>query len=147
MRPSIQRTASRRAWRPQSARKRGQSLVETLAGFMIIIPLALFAIDITTVVVANQTNERLAEEAARSAANQLTLMLGQQSAQAAIDHFQCSQFITAVSMQNFAYDEAGGHVSVTTQMDVKLPVSWATLGKVSLCAQATQPIVASPAPM
>ena len=92
-------------------------------------------------------NERLAEEAARAAANQLTLILAQRSAQSAIDHFQPSQFITGVTMSNFAYDEAGGHVTVTTTMDVKLPISWATLGKVTLRAEATQPIVASPAPM
>jgi len=129
------------------SRQRGQSLVETLAGFVIILPLALFAIDLTTMVVTSQMNEHLAEDAARAAANQLTSLLAMQAAKMPVDDFPKTAFITKVSIQQVDYDPAAGQVTVTTEMEVNLPISWSSFGKVTLHANSTQPIVATPAPI
>lgn len=129
------------------SKARGQSLIETLAGFMIIIPLALFAFDVSVMVVASQKNEHLAQDAARAAANQLTSMLALEAAKSAIKDVPTSSFITTVSIQNLVYDEALGQVTVSTEMDVKLPISLSFMGKTTFHADASQPIVATPAPI
>lgn len=127
-------------------RRRGQSLVETLAGFLILIPLGLFSFDLTIVLMANQTNKEIAENAARAAANQLGVAKAMQAAIGAINKAPKSSNITDITLLDLNYDVFAGNVSVTTEVDVQLPVSFPGVGKINLRCTATQPIVAIPAP-
>jgi Flp pilus assembly protein TadG len=134
-------------WRYKAKRRRrGQSLVETLAGFLVLIPLGLFSFDLTVVLMANQANKEIAENAARAAANQLGLAKAMQAAIGAINKAPKSANITDVTLLDLNYDVSAGNVSVTTQVDVQLPVSVPGVGKINLRYTATQPIVAIPAP-
>src|SRR6516164_7671321 len=126
--------------------QRGQSLVETLAGMMVLIPLGLFSFDLTIVLMANQTNKEIAENAARAASNQLGVAKAMQAAIGAINKAPKSANITDVTLLDLNYDVSAGNVSVTPQVDVQLPVSVPGVGKINLRYTATQPIVAIPAP-
>jgi Flp pilus assembly protein TadG len=124
----------------------GTSLIETLAGFAIIIPIGLLAVDLTMVVSASQLNERLAEDAARAAGNQSTEQDARAAAQTAISSYQITSPISAVTLTNVNFDPGNAQVQVISQMIVNLPVPITTLDKVTLNADAVQPIVSIPAP-
>jgi len=143
----LNKIRSSMTWRYKAKRRRrGQSLVETLAGFLVLIPLGLFSFDLTVVLMANQANKEIAENAARAAANQLGLAKAMQAAIGAINKAPKSANITDVTLLDLNYDVSAGNVSVTTQVDVQLPVSVPGVGKINLRYTATQPIVAIPAP-
>lgn len=71
-------------------RTTGQSLIETMAGFMLLIPLGLFSYDLTYILAANQNNENLAENCARAAANHNDLASAKQAALLAIEDLKKS---------------------------------------------------------
>lgn len=131
---------------PKRKRKRGQSLIETLAGFLILIPLGLFSFDLTVLLMANETNRQIAENAARAAANQLGLSRATQAAIGAVNKTPKSGTITNITILDLNYDVGTGKVSVTTEIDVQLPVTFPGVGKINLRSTAVQPIVAIPAP-
>jgi Flp pilus assembly protein TadG len=145
MPPSNLALAKRRRLK-QSSKRRGQSLVETLAGFMVLIPLGLFSFDLTVVLMANQTNKEIAENAARAASNQLGMGKAIQAAIGAINKAPKSATITNITLLDCNYNVGSGKVSVTTEIDVQLPVSFPGVGKINLRSTAIQPIVALPAP-
>ena len=125
----------------------GQSLIETLTGFIVLIPLALFSFDLTCILVSSQNNERVAENAARAAANRPTALAAQQAAQQAVDDFNQANGKDSVSLANFTYDDDNGQVVLITQMEVKLPVPLASWSKTIVSARSILPIVALPAPI
>jgi Flp pilus assembly protein TadG len=126
---------------------RGQSLVETLLGFVIIIPLGLASIDITAMVIANHLNEHLADNSARAAANQIDSEEARKTAQGIVDSFNITPPINDVSLEAISYDLAKEQVTVITSVNVNLPVPFGSNNRVLLRANAAQPIVATPAPM
>jgi Flp pilus assembly protein TadG len=131
---------------PKRRRKLGQALIETLAGFLVLIPLGLFSFDLTVLLMANETNRQIAENAARAAANQLGLSRATQAAIGAINKTPKSGTITNITILDLNYDVGTGKVSVTTEVDVQLPVTFPGAGKINLRSTAVQPIVAIPAP-
>jgi hypothetical protein len=141
-------SSRRLAGRSQTAghRRATGSLIETLAGFAIIIPLGLFAVDLTTVVSASQLNERLAEDAARAAGNMGDQFNAQAAAEAAISSYQVVSPIAGVEVTSVGFDVTTSQVQVVTHMTVNLPVPVGTIDKVTLNADAVQPIVSIPAP-
>jgi Flp pilus assembly protein TadG len=124
----------------------GSSLIETLAGFAIIIPIGLLAVDLTMVVSASQLNERLAEDAARAAGNQSNEQDARAAAQTAISSYQINSPISGVTLTNVNFDPGNAQVQVISQMIVNLPVPIVAMDKVTLNADAVQPIVSIPAP-
>jgi len=128
-------------------RQPGQALIETVAGLILLIPLALFSYDLTFVLISNQNNERLAENAARAAANHLTSLSAQQAAQQAVDNFNQSAGTNNISLTNFSYDLSNEQIILTTQMEVTLPVPLASWKTMTIQAQSIVPIVAIPAPI
>jgi Flp pilus assembly protein TadG len=125
----------------------GQSLVETLLGFVIIIPIGLASVDITAMVIANHLNEHLADSAARAAANQIDSEQARKTAQDIVDAFNIAPPINDVNLETISYDLAKEQVTVITSVNVNLPVPFGTNNHVLLRANAAQPIVATPAPM
>ncbi len=127
--------------------KTGQSLIETLLGMVIIIPLGLASVDITAMVVANHLNEHLADRAARAAANQVDAAQAQTTAQKIIDSYVITSPINEVDLNNVVYDLNIEQVTVFTSVSVNLPIPFGTTNQVVLHASSTEPIVATPAPM
>ncbi len=132
---------------PIGLRRSNGSLIETLAGFAIIIPIGLLAVDLTTVVSASQLNERLCDDAARAAGNMGNPQDAQAAAQAAIESYQVVSPITSVKLSSVEFNVMTAQVQVMTQINVNLPVPIGSLDKVSLNADAVQPIVTIPAPL
>ncbi len=139
---------SMRALRRGTRQSLGQSLVETLAGFIILIPLGLFSYDLTYILIANQNNEKLADNAARAAANHADSSSAQQAAQKAIDDFQQSANYDKITLTTFEFNIGNsGQVSLITQLDMKLPVAFGSWKSATISAKGVQPIVSIPAAM
>ena len=132
---------------PIGLRRANGSLIETLAGFAIIIPIGLLAVDLTTVVSASQLNERLVDDAARAAGNMGNAQDAQAAAQAAIESYQVVSPITSVKLSSVDFNVMTAQVQCMTQINVNLPVPIGSLDKVTLNADAVQPIVTIPAPL
>ena len=128
-------------------RQSGQSLIETMAGLVLIIPLALFSYDLTFILISSQNNERLAENAARAAANHATNLKAQQAAQQAIDTFNQANPNNTATLTNFSYDQGDGQVSLVTQIKVNLPVPFGAWSTFINNAQSIVPVLATPAPI
>ena len=70
-----------------SPKKQGQSLIETMLGFIILIPIGVAAFDIVSLVASTQLNEQFAENAARAAAFQPDAAAAQTAANDAVARF------------------------------------------------------------
>jgi Flp pilus assembly protein TadG len=127
-------------------RRNGQSLVETMIAFLVLIPIGLVALDMTVFISSTQQNEQLAETAARSAATTGDEGGARLVAQDAIDHFQTSAVIQSVSLDFVKFDTGTGFVQVGILMDVKLPVPFPGYSVINCRASATQPIVSTRPP-
>ena len=125
--------------------RRGSSLVEAIIGFVVIIPIGLAAVDVATLVSAGQTNEQVAEQAARAAACQRSVNGAQKAAEESVEQTQTSNIITQVSLDTVNYDPTMGQVTVSTVMQVRMPVPLPFLTTFDLKATEMQPIVAFPA--
>jgi Flp pilus assembly protein TadG len=135
-----------RAIAQKKERTSGQSLVETMSAFFILIPVGLVAIDIVCLVSSTQQNEQVAEMAARAAATQFSQDKAENAAKEAIAQVQPSPVIVSVTMENLTYDPVQGNVSVSTIMDVRLPIPFPFFSQVNCRASSVQPIVSIPAP-
>lgn len=134
--------------RKNCSKRKGQSLVETLAGFIILIPLGLFSYDLTFVLMANQANERLADSAARAAANHADNSSAKKAALLTIEDFQQRSSYGKTSLADFEFNTANNEqVILITQMVVKLPVSFGEWKNMTISAKGVQPIVGIPAPI
>lgn len=131
--------------RRNQRRKSGQSLVETMTGFLVLIPIGLVSFDIVTLVTAAQTNEQLAETCARAAATQSDQGTAEQCAQDAITHCVTANMIENVQVEAVHFDPVKQQVVVVTTMDVRMPVPLPYFTRVSLRADAMEPIVSTPA--
>ncbi len=126
---------------------KGTSLIETMAGFIILIPIGLAAIDIATLVATSQTNDEWAESAARIAGRQRSEAQATKAAEATIGEFETSNTILKIEVVEVAFNLGTGKVTVTTDMEVKVPVPIPFLPPtVHFRAMAIQPIVSIPAP-
>lgn len=122
--------------------KKGQALMEVAVVGIILIPIALFMLDLAVLVMCNMTNDSVAKNAARAAANQPVQASAQQAAQHALDTVKTSSIITDLKIKNFNYTGNHDSVTVATQMSVQVPVPFPFLDKVAFVAQSVQPIVA-----
>lgn len=126
--------------------RKGQSLIEALAGLIILIPIGLSAIDLVAVLTAADCNEHIADTAARAAATQPSQAAAQQAAEEALKNCETSWTVSKVSLDNIEYNLGNGLVTVTTVVQVNLPVPLPNLSAVSFRAEAIEPIVETPAP-
>lgn len=130
---------------------RGQSIVETIVGIMVLIPIALFLIDIGAVVLGNIANDQLAKTAARAAGSATdpslqsgTAIAGYNAALTATQGFAESpiinkpaggSFLTAYCWNGYGTPDfqsspwpggtpppSIGDVAVITTMKIKLPI-------------------------
>jgi len=125
---------------------RGQSLVEVMTAFLILIPIGLAGLNLFTYMSVAQQNEQLAETACRAAATKDSQHAALDAAQDACDHVTMSSIIQSAGLDQVNFDPASGFVTVTTAMQVKLPVPMPYFSNVRCQANAIQPIVSTPAP-
>jgi hypothetical protein len=128
-------------------RVRAQTLIEAIAGFAVIIPLALMALDLTVLVTTSQSNEQWAELAARSAASQANAQNARLTAESCLAKAKTSNIVQSVALEGVDYDLGKGQVTIKTKMLVNMPVPFPFLSQVECHASAIQPIVATPAPL
>lgn len=121
--------------------RKGQGLVEVLAGAMLfLVPISLAALDLTTVVLANSANDHLVKNCARAAADQEDQSKAEKAASDCIAKFPKSAVIVDVNLEGSVEYKDDEQVAVKTVMTVKLPVG----GSIKFHAQAVEPIVAKP---
>jgi Flp pilus assembly protein TadG len=130
--------------RNQKRLDKGQSLIETMTAFFVLIPIGLVAIDVVALVSSSQQNEQLAEMAARAASTKSGLQNARDSAQDALTRFQTNSIMYSVSLDDINYDAAGGTVSVATVMDVRMPIPFPYFNQVNCRASSLQPLVSMP---
>jgi hypothetical protein len=126
---------------------RGTSLIEVLAGMMVIVPIGLASIDFYVVIIGNQINNRLVEDAARSAGNQLGSNNAESAARQTVDGFQFQAPVVNVTLSDFNYNVNSQQVLAGTTLTLNLPVPIMQLSSITLHATAIEPIVAIPAPL
>lgn len=124
--------------------RRGQCLIEVMIGSMFLVPIALFGLDITTLVLCESINDHLAKDAARAAANYQASSRAKAATTESIDGFKTSAIIQKAELDAFDY-QSSKHVSVRTKMKVKLPVPFPFFEGTELFAQSTEAIVSEPA--
>ncbi|MFN8656102.1 MAG: hypothetical protein U0105_07165 [Candidatus Obscuribacterales bacterium] len=131
--------------------RRGQSIVETVVGIIFLIPIVLFLLDVSVLVMAQTANDNLAKSAARAAASATpgpgqtgTSSAGQAAAQRVLNNFATSSIITSKTMPTFDYDMSTGNVTVGTQIVVRPPVVFPGFSQFNFNARATEPIVSIP---
>lgn len=127
-------------------RSSGSSMVETLAGFVVLIPIALAAVDVVAFVSAVDSNEHLAEAAARGAAKAASQDGAQTIAEDVVKHCTPPWMVQHIMIDDVEYNVGKGMVSVATLMQVKLPVPVPGYSEVSCRASSIEPIVFTPAP-
>jgi Flp pilus assembly protein TadG len=114
---------------------------------MVLIPLGLVALDLSTLIATQNIQERVVEDAARAAGNQVDQNSASQAAKNSIDSFKPQSLILSITMENCNYNSASGQVAVTTVMNVKLPIPCGDFNIITLRADSLEPIVAMPAPL
>lgn len=125
----------------------GQTLIEALTGFIVIIPLGLMAVNLVAVVSTSQSNEQWAELAARAAAAQANEQNARKAAENSLARAKLSSIIKSVTVSKVDYDLARGQVTIGTTMQVAMPVPMPFLSELECHAASIQPIVATPAPI
>lgn len=132
--------------RRRRRRRKGQSLIEAMIGFMVLIPIGLAAVNVVCLVSTSQTNEQWAEIAARAAATRMDQASALKAATEALSDLERNQIIEDVQISSTDFSLATGHVTVFTSMKVKLPVPIPGFSEVTCSASSIQPIVSTPAP-
>jgi Flp pilus assembly protein TadG len=135
-------------------RRRGQSIIETVVGIIFLIPLVLFLLDVSVLVMAQTANDNLAKSAARAAASATNgpgglgnSTVARAAADRVLNDFALSSIITTkrIPPNGFLYDTSSpGNVIVETRIDVRPPVAFPGFTVFNFRARATEPIVALP---
>lgn len=130
----------------QKRRSRGQSLIETMIGFIVLIPIGLAAVNVVCLVSTTQTNEQMAELAARAAAQRVCITSAKKAASDVIADCERNSIVQNIQLTDIDFDPANGHVTVNTEMEVKLPVPIPGFSVATCKASSVQPIISTPAP-
>ncbi len=124
----------------------GASLAEALAGFVILIPLALAAVDVVAFMSAVDSNEHLAEAAARGAAKCGSQDKAQTVAEDVVKNCTPVWMVQNIMVDDVDFNPGKGLVSVATLMQLKLPIPLPGYSEVKCRASSVEPIVSTPAP-
>ncbi len=122
----------------------GQVYIEVLCGIMILIPIALFGLDLIVLVLANSANDSLAKDCARAAANAQGSGGALTAAKQIVDQFPASPLIEKVILDDskLSFNTSAGAVVVETEMTVRIPVTLpGTISSMKFRARASEPVV------
>jgi hypothetical protein len=123
----------------------GQSIIEAVVGVLVLIPIVLLAIDANYLLSANRSNQELAHNVARAAANQTDTAEAEKSANKTVDGYEKTSLVKSVVLSEFVFDVPSKLVTVTTTMEVAVPVPMPWTNTVRITAHWLEPIVALPA--
>jgi len=116
--------------------------MEAVMAAIILVPIALALLDLTVMVIANSMNDTAAKNAARAAANQSTGAAAYDAANLTLNTFHASTLVKSIAINDFNYPAQGvGSVSLTTVMEVKLPVPFPGFAGYTFTAKDVEPIV------
>ncbi|HEY9679143.1 MAG TPA: hypothetical protein V6C76_14135 [Drouetiella sp.] len=135
---------SRRLTR-KARRRKGSVLVEALCGLFIFIPLAFVIADIVCITTAAQANEEFAEQLARLCSTLQTKDNANQACRDVIRQYHPAPNVSDVTLVNLEFDVGLRRVSITTSMNVALPIPIPGHNQEVVQANVTQPIVSFPA--
>lgn len=143
-------------------KSKGQAIIEAVAGLIVFIPIALFLVDILTLILAVSANENLARNAAQAAAKAIdpTTGLGDEdrARRAAINavlRLACSPIIKQRYLASFSYNGAPrnpdldsasptsvvGQVNASTLMIVSPPAPFPFFSEATFVSRSTATIV------
>lgn len=126
-------------------RQRGTSMLEMMAGALVLIPLLFLAVDSAYVMICSKSNQELVEHAGRIAANKMKREEALTAASNIVAAFHKTDNIDSVTMERFEFDRKRKIVIVVTGMDVRMPVPLPGLMSTHLTATSVHPVVGIPA--
>jgi len=122
-----------------------QTLIEAMVGFIVLIPIALFAVDVVALMSTAQTNEQWAETAARAAGSCSCETMAQNAVKNSLKRFVPSSIISSVDLEKITFDQVNGQVTVATVMQINVPIPLPWMNHFELRASAIQPLLGTPA--
>ncbi|MBX9669102.1 MAG: hypothetical protein K2X93_15865 [Candidatus Obscuribacterales bacterium] len=127
-------------------RKRGVSLIETVAGMAIAIPVVLFIVDAVAMVIAQIAHDHLAKDCARAASEEEPANMGL-AINNVISRFNNPMLVVDSNTFNVVYDGTTAEivrVQTTSTFTLPVPVPFLGMDKQTFVAEATEPIVSVP---
>lgn len=112
---------------------------------MVLIPIGLASVNVVCLISTSQSNEQWAETAARAASLRPDEGTAAKAATEALTDCERNSIVQDIQMTKIDFDLGSGHVTVSTAMDVKLPVPIPGFSQVTCTATSIQPIVSTPA--
>ncbi len=125
--------------------RRGASLIEAVIGFCILLPIILFAVDVAMVTSMAQANEEFAEQLARLCSSVQNQNNAQKACIDVIAQYQKPPNVLSLDLNAVKFDLGLQQVSITTSMDVALPVPMFGQKTHRVTATAMQPVISFPA--
>ncbi|HEY9791027.1 MAG TPA: hypothetical protein V6D22_11545 [Candidatus Obscuribacterales bacterium] len=122
-----------------------QSFIEVAAGCVVMVPIALLVVDVVFVLNTSRVNSDLALSAARLAANRTDDTDARVAAQQAVSDCKPPYNVLSVELTKFNFDSLSKLVTVTTSMELMVPVPLPGFTKTAVTATSVQPIVGMPA--
>jgi Flp pilus assembly protein TadG len=123
----------------------GTSMIEMMAGALVLIPIVLLAVDGAYVVICSKQNQELADAACRIAANKEDESSARESALNIVARYHKTQNMDSVKVQMMEWFKSRRLVRVVTAMDVTMPVPIPGTGVTHLTAESVHAIVGIPA--
>ncbi|HEY9756403.1 MAG TPA: hypothetical protein V6C97_14650 [Oculatellaceae cyanobacterium] len=125
--------------------RHGVSMIEAIVCLCVIVPLILFGVDVATVTCMAQVNEELSEQLARLCSTVQTQANAQKACQDVLNQYQKPANVSEVDLASVLFDQGLQQVTVSTVMNVNLPVPFLGQSSYRCTAKAMQPVISSPA--
>lgn len=138
-------TKARSNFRVNSRRASAQTLIEAMVGFIVLIPIALFAVDVVALLSTAQSNEQWAETAARAAGSCSSETMAQNAVKNSLKRFVPSSIVSSLELEKITFDQINGQVTVATVMQINVPIPLPWMNQFQLRASAIQPLLGTPA--
>lgn len=130
---------------------KGSSLIETIMGSILIIMIALFLVDVASVVICQTQNDAFAKHIARSAANQINYATGSSAMADVVSEFKKNNTSNICTYQKAVLGADAGWTQVVARTEVTcvfpVPIPFGP-SSMNFDAEATEPVVGTvpPAP-
>ena len=120
--------------------KCGYTFAETFLGACILVPVALFILDLSVVIIANSINDSAVKNATRAAANQPSGQKAVQAATQSLASIRSTTIIKSIALEEVTY-VPDQKVTCRTKMIVRLPVPLPGQSNLTFVARAVEPVV------